>query len=85
MLKKSVSSFIMPYVWSFRVEFNMENIETTEVKAQGRVRLLTVIVVMLVVIGGVVEYKRLNTPTDEMVVVYKTSKMAEKVKEFTKE
>ena len=63
----------------------MENIETTEVKAQGRVRLLTVIVVMLVVIGGVVEYKRLNAPTDEMVVVYKTSKKAEKVKEFTKE
>ncbi len=63
----------------------MENIETAKVKAQGRVRLLTVVVVMLVVIGGVVEYKRLNTPTDEMVVVYKTSKKVEKVKEFTKE
>lgn len=62
----------------------MENIETTKVKAQGRVRLLTVIVLLLVLFGGAVEYKRLNTPTDEMVVAYKTTKKIEKVVEYTK-
>lgn len=73
----------MPYVCSFRVEFNMENIETTKIKAQGRVRLLTVIVLLLVLFGGIVEYKRLNAPDDEVMVVYKASEKVEKVKEFS--
>ena len=62
----------------------MENIETTKVKAQGRVRLLTVVVVLLILFGGAIEYKRLYAPKDEMVVVYKTTKKTEKVVEYTK-
>ncbi len=61
----------------------MENIETTKIKAQGRVRLLTVIVLLLVLFGGIVEYKRLNAPDDEVMVVYKASEKVEKVKEFS--
>lgn len=54
----------------------MENFETARIKALGRVKLLTVVLFLLILIGGYIEWQRVNKPLDEAIVVYKITDKA---------
>ena len=55
------------------MEFFMENFETTKVKALSRVKLLTFVLFLLILLGVYVEWQRMNKPLAEAIVVYKVT------------
>lgn len=55
----------------------MENMELTKVRAEGRVRLLTVVFMLLVLAGGVREYQAMRAPEAQATVIYVRGRASE--------
>ena len=66
------------------MEFFMENLETTKIKALSRVKLLAIVLFLLVLIGAYIEWQKKNKPLAEAIVIYKiTEKKVDEIKSGT--
>ena len=65
--------FIMRFGKRFFAEFMMDNRETAEILAKGKLKLTAVIFMMAVLFGLMTEYMRNTKPTAEAVIIYRAA------------